>query len=88
MNHPLRSASSVAWLGLVLATLVSWRLGAGHGGDHRTAGTIIIVVALAKVLVVGWYFMGLRDAPRWLNGAFAGWTVVVGATLVSLHLTV
>lgn len=76
----------LVWLILVAATLVSWLVGHGVGlSDRRSAGMVIIGVALLKVRLVMLDFMELRNAPMPLRIAVEAWTVVMLAVLVLLY---
>ena len=60
----LRDRISAVWILLMGATVLSWRLGLGHGIDSRVAASaVVIVVAFVKVYLVGRYFMEIRNAP-------------------------
>ncbi len=85
----LSDATTVAWLVLVVATGLGWWLGQTDQGDTQgvalaTAG--VIVVAFLKVWIVGFQFMELRHAPRWLRHAFDAWIVAVGVALLVICL--
>jgi len=80
---PLRSLIPV-WLVLVLATLLGGRLaGAAQYGAVKGRVMIgaILAIACAKVWLVGWRFMELSTAPRWLRLGFSAWACAVGALL-------
>jgi Prokaryotic Cytochrome C oxidase subunit IV len=81
----LRTRTSVVWLVLTLATVLSWALGHNHGG-HTLTALAIIVIAIVKVRFVGLYFMELRDAPIVLRGIVEAYCAVVGLTLAVLYL--
>jgi len=81
MSHShARSAirtASITWLLLIGATLVAWSLGHGAFSGHRAATLAkcgVIVTAFAKVWLVGFQFMELRNAPRLLRHAFDAWS--------------
>jgi hypothetical protein len=86
----LRNRASVAWVFLVLATLVSWRLGPDHGlasaDDHRLASCAIVLVAFVKIRLVGLYFMELREAPMALRLCFEGYCLVVCLAVLGTFL--
>jgi hypothetical protein len=84
----LRSASTLVWLFLVAATVVSWALGTDHGfvDDTTAASTIVLVVAFIKVRFVGLYFMELKDAPVPLRVLLEVWCWVVCALTLSFFL--
>jgi Prokaryotic Cytochrome C oxidase subunit IV len=75
----------VVCLILIAATAVSVWLGDGHGA-RRAATVAVLLVALAKVRLVGRHFMGLRTAPLALRAAFAGWLVLIGGLLIGMYL--
>jgi hypothetical protein len=81
----VRSRAGVSWLVLIVATLISYSLGADHG-----TGSVMVVVVLAiaaiKVRLVGLDFMELRTAPVPLRAAFEGYCVGLWALLSGLYL--
>ncbi|HZZ47284.1 MAG TPA: cytochrome C oxidase subunit IV family protein [Pseudonocardia sp.] len=80
-------APLIVWVGLIIATLLSYWLGSDHGLSSAEARTLIIfVVAFVKVRFVGLYFMELRQAPVILRSLFEGWCVVVCLLLAGLYL--
>jgi hypothetical protein len=84
----LRSRTSVVWLILIVSTLVSWWLGADHGfsaDGRRIAVSIVIIVAFAKVYLIGQHFMELRHAPVALNTVFNGWVVAIATAMISVY---
>ena len=85
----MSDATTVAWLLLVVATGVGWWLGqAGQANAQQmalaTAG--VIVVAFIKVWIVGFQFMELRHAPRWLRHTFDAWIITVCFALLFVCL--
>jgi hypothetical protein len=85
MTAALRSTAGLVWAVLVAATCVSWWLGTDHGLDDRTAAAVVIVVvAFAKVHLVGRWFMELHGAVLPLRRAFDAYVAVVCAVLVGL----
>lgn len=84
----LKSRIGLVWLGLVLATLVSWKVGSDHGIHAQLATIIVLLVAFLKVRFVGLYFMELREAPLPLRLIFETYVVVVCAVLITLYLAV
>lgn len=77
------AALVAAWSVLVAATIASWALGSDHGvSDARVASSAIVLVAFAKVALVGHAFMELRDAPLLLRGLFGAWCLVAAAVVV------
>jgi len=83
----LSDGKTLAWLILVVATGVGWWLGqAGQGNVQgvRLATAGVIVVAFIKVWIVGFQFMELRYAPRWLRHSFDAWILAVCVALLSI----
>jgi hypothetical protein len=81
----VRGRAAVSWVVLIVATLVSYVLGADHG-----TGSVMVVVVLGiaavKVRLVGLDFMELRNAPRPLRAAFEGYCLGLWALLSGLYL--
>lgn len=75
-----RTIATPAWAGLILISLVIWLVGAERG--HGLIALGVIVLAFAKVAVIGRYFMELRDAPPLLQWMFNAWCVVACAGVV------
>ncbi|MCK9250085.1 MAG: cytochrome C oxidase subunit IV family protein [Solirubrobacteraceae bacterium] len=83
------SRNDIAWVALVVATLLTWFLGTSHddevGAAH--AGVVVaLVLAFAKAWIVGNEFMEIRHAPRWLRSVLAGWVLVAGSGLIGIYL--
>ena len=72
----------------MLATIASWWLGTDHGfiGGPEVATAGVLVIAFAKVTMVTSNFMEVASAPRALQVAVHGWTVIVCTALVALYL--
>lgn len=90
MSAILRSYVFVAWAVLMALTAISWWVGTEHdvgGMSLETATSLVLIVAFAKVALVGHSFMELRHAARPLQFAFWGWCVVIGTTVVTIYLT-
>lgn len=83
-----RTSIVVVWAVLSAATVVSWLLGHGRSGATLgpLTGAVLLLVAVAKVHLLGTWFMELRHAPRALRLLFGGWCVLLGGTLVGLYL--
>jgi hypothetical protein len=81
----VRGRAGLSWLVLIMATLISYALGADHG-----TGSVMVVVVLAiaaiKVRLVGLDFMELRSAPMPLRVAFEGYCLGLWALLSGLYL--
>ncbi|MCH9733288.1 MAG: cytochrome C oxidase subunit IV family protein [Actinomycetia bacterium] len=85
----LRSRITLAWLVLVGLTVLSWWLGTNHGlgADNRTAaGVVVLVVAFAKVRLIGRYFMELRDSALPLLISFECYCAGVCVAVVGFYL--
>ena len=82
-SNPTLDASTLAWLALMIGTGLGWWFGHG-GGWAALATTGVIVTAFAKVWLVGFQFMELRAAPRWLWLAFTAWCVCISAALLGV----
>jgi hypothetical protein len=78
------TAVAPVWALLVVATGLSWWLGANHGlglDDHTTA-----TVAFVKVRYIGVYFMELRHAPLVLRLIFQAWCAAFCALVLGIYL--
>jgi amino acid transporter len=85
----LRLPATAVWAVLLLATLITWLLGAGHAilVDNATIATVFVVlIAFIKVDLVGRYFMELNHAPRRLAFLFHGWTLITASVVISIYL--
>ncbi|MGQ0632461.1 MAG: cytochrome C oxidase subunit IV family protein [Sporichthyaceae bacterium] len=76
---------TIVWAVLMVATLISWWLGDGHGAT-KLAAVLVIVTGFAKVALIGDHFMELRSAPPQLRWAFMGWCIVVPAIMCGIYL--
>jgi caa(3)-type oxidase subunit IV len=87
MTTLLRTPATVAWIVLILATIVSWTLGTAHGFNNYTlASVVILIIAFVKVRLVGLYFMELREAPTVLRGLFEAYCIIVCTVVVGTFL--
>ncbi|MCK9284917.1 MAG: cytochrome C oxidase subunit IV family protein [Rhodocyclaceae bacterium] len=80
---------TLAWGILVAATGIGWWFGhtaqiAQDGARLSIAG--VIVTAFFKVWLIGFQFMELKRAPRWLRHGYDAWVIVVCVTLVCICL--
>lgn len=86
----LKTRTTVVWLGLTLATLLSWSLGGHHtlgmSDSHALAGISILLIAFVKIRFVGLYFMDLRGAPAALRIIFETYCAVVFIVLAAMFL--
>jgi Prokaryotic Cytochrome C oxidase subunit IV len=75
------------WVLLMIATATSWSLAGDHGVAVPKAVTVaVLVVAFAKVALIGLYFMDLRHAPPWLRNIFHVWYFAVCSVVVVIYL--
>jgi hypothetical protein len=79
---------TLVWLGLVLATGVSWQFGhsLGFGDNYRYATVAVILISFIKVRFIVLDFMEVRAAPIALRLTLETWSVVVCTTLIFLYL--
>jgi hypothetical protein len=80
-----RARYTAVWVVLVVATIVSWAVGHGHGTESAIA-VVVLAVAAIKVRFVGLDFMELRDAPFFLRGIFEGYCVALWSVLTAMYL--
>ncbi|OXR46946.1 hypothetical protein B7C42_00062 [Nocardia cerradoensis] len=80
----IRIPAVCVWLLLVAATALSWTLGTETGG--AVASLALIVVAFAKVRLVGLHFMELRDALIGLRAAFEAYLILTGGLIAVVYL--
>jgi hypothetical protein len=71
---------------LVVATCVTWWLGADHPMARDLSASAAVVVAAAKVGLIAQDFMGLGTAPRRLSAVFYGWLSCVTVLCLVLIL--
>ena len=81
----LSSRTSLVWLFLIAATIVSWQVGV-HGDPAELSTIIVLAVAFVKVRFVGLWFMELKDAPLPLRAVFEGYVMVVALALIIMYL--
>lgn len=72
-----------AWIALVGLTVVSWWLGFAHGSDSTWVIAALMVLAFAKVYLVGHSFMEVRSAPPVMRKLFAYWCVGSSLTIIA-----
>jgi hypothetical protein len=81
----VRSRAGVSWVVLIVATLISYALGADHGTGSVMA-VVVLAIAAMKIRLVGLDFMELRGAPMPLRLAFEGYCVGLWLLLSGLYL--
>ena len=82
-----QSKITVIWVGLIVATGLSWQFGHGFGfGEKFQYGTAaILIITFVKIRFVFLDFMELRTAPRPLRMAFEVWAILLCGTLIGLY---
>lgn len=90
MNDSLiRHPATLVWTLLMLATGISWWMGAGGSAffvpDIKILTAILIIIAFIKVRFVMGYFMEVRHAPLALRLACDVWIVGVGGAMIALY---
>jgi hypothetical protein len=87
----LRHRSTVVWMALVSATLLSAWLGSDQVFASATARTVgssgILVMAFVKIRFVALDFMELRSAALPLRLCFDAWIATVLSSLLVIDLT-
>ena len=81
--------ATIVWLGLVLATVVTFWLGSRHpfsATSFGLAASIAIAIGIGKAAFIGLEFMELRHAPPGLRYAFLAWCAAVGGGCLLLHV--
>jgi cytochrome c oxidase subunit IV len=81
----VRGRAGLSWVVLIVATLVSFTLGADHGTGSVMA-VVVLGIAAVKIRLVGLDFMELRSAPVPLRIVFESYCVVLWAVLSGLYL--
>lgn len=87
MKALLWSRTTLIWLLLVAATLLSWKMRHEVGIlDVRLAGVAIIAVTFIKVRLVIFDFMEIRSAPAWMRWIGDGWVALIAGLLIARFL--
>jgi cytochrome c oxidase subunit IV len=84
----IRNPLTLVWAVLTLITVVSWLTARDGGAAHVVnAGVTVIVLTIAavKTALVGWHFMEVRHAPRWLMVTTGSWLVGLFALLLGVY---
>ena len=85
ITHPF----TLTWLLLVVATGIGWWFGQtaqSTQGNVSLAVSGVIIMAFVKIWLVGFQFMELKHAPRWLRHTFDAWCVAICAALLIICL--
>lgn len=80
---------TLVWVGLLIATLVSWEAveGIAWVKDLRIAGVLVMAIAFAKARYVLLDFMELRHAPLQMRLFAEAWCIIVGLAIVGAFWT-
>jgi hypothetical protein len=89
MKEWLLDRTTLIWLLLMLATSLSWFLGANHSQAvlNATASVSIILIAFLKVCLVMGDFMEVRSAPRLLRILCGTWIAVLCTSMLALYFS-
>lgn len=84
MRSLLINRISLIWLGLVLATCLSWELFQGIGtlDGPKMGGMAAIAIAFAKTRYILLDFMELRHAPRAMRIFAECWCLTIGGIVL------
>ena len=75
----------VTWAILLAATFLSYLAWIDPAVlSPQIAGSIVIVIAMAKAWLIGMRFMELETAVLPLRLAYSAWVIVVGAVLLAM----
>lgn len=87
MASLLRNRITLVWLGLVLATGLSWETGGrfAFGGNIGSLGALVLVIAFIKVRYIMLEFMELRDAPLVMRLFAECWAALVCAAVIIFY---
>ncbi len=86
MTMLLRNRITLVWLGLVVATCLSWETGGdlAFTGDGRNLGAIVLIIAFVKVRYIILEFMELRHAWLGMRLFAEAWCLVVCVAVLFL----
>ena len=87
MAAALQSRVTGIWVGLLVATGLSWQFGHGFGFGEKFhyATAAILIITFVKIRFVFLDFMELRTAPWPLRMAFEVWAVSICVILIGLY---
>ena len=80
--------ATMVWIGLVVATIVTFWLGFDHPLGEGTAGlaaVVAIMIGVGKATAIGLEFMELRHAPAGLKYGFLAWCTVLGVGAILIR---
>lgn len=87
MMELLRNRLTFVWLGLVLATVLSFETGSDgvFSADPRLLGVAVLAIAFVKVRYIMLEFMELRHAPLAMRLFAEAWWLAIGAAVVAFY---
>lgn len=76
---------TIVWIGLLLATCLSWEAveGVDLQGLHSAGGTLVVAIAFLKTRFIMLDFMELRHAPLPMRLFAEVWWFGIGAVVIS-----
>lgn len=87
MTALLRTRTTVVWLVMVVATILSYAMGDGIGvSDATVAGIAIIAISLLKFRFILFDFMELRGAPAAMRRTGDIWIALLAVALIGLFV--
>jgi len=87
MSRLIRDRITLVWLGLVLASCISWETGSGSALalDASMLGALVLAIAFVKARYIMLEFMELRHAPLWMRLAAEAWALAVCAAVIVFY---
>ncbi|WEN42559.1 hypothetical protein CKCBHOJB_02158 [Thauera sp. GDN1] len=83
--HGTPRSSTILWVTLLLATLLTWSMGA-LGETGRWGVAALAVISFWKGAVIILDFMALRNAPLLWRAITMGWMIVVWAVIAIAYI--
>ncbi|MFP5401006.1 MAG: cytochrome C oxidase subunit IV family protein [Gammaproteobacteria bacterium] len=83
--HGTPRSSTILWVTLLLATLLTWSMGA-LGETGRWGVAALAVISFWKGAVIILDFMALRNAPLLWRAITMGWMIVVCAVIAIAYI--
>ena len=79
----------IVWLLLVGATAAAYLTQLDAAQDYpRVAGSVVLLLAFAKVWLIGMRYMELEHAPASLRMVYHGWVIAMGVSLIVMFAKV
>lgn len=86
MKEWLLKRTTIVWLILILATILSWFMGANQ--NQIVLNVIIILITFVKVRLVITHFMEVRSAPQALRILCDAWMAILCVSMLALYFPV